>query len=46
VIENHPERNIRIKYLRSPSRGARKGIVGIFCDFVANRWLEQGYEML
>lgn len=45
-INHHPERNISIKYLRSPSRGARRGVMGNFCDFVANRWIEQGYEIL
>ncbi|MFI5159490.1 MAG: hypothetical protein ACHQF4_11535 [Sphingobacteriales bacterium] len=45
-IQNHPERDISIKYLRSPSRGARKGVVGNFCDFIANRWVQQGYQIL
>lgn len=44
-IRQHPERNIQLKLLRSPSRGARKGVVGNFCQFIANRWLTQGYEM-
>jgi hypothetical protein len=42
-INKHPERAIQIKYLRSPSRGARKGVVGPFCNFVSARWLHQGY---
>lgn len=44
-INDHPERNISVKFLRSPSRGARRGVVGNFCEFIANRWLEQGYEI-
>lgn len=43
-IDHHPERNIELKLLRSPSRGARKGVVGNFCQFVADRWIAQGYR--
>jgi hypothetical protein len=42
----HPERVLDIIHLRSPSRGARKGITGNFCEFVSNRWLQQGYRIL
>lgn len=46
-VANHPERNIQIRKLRSPSRGARKGVVGNFTDFIANQWQEAGrYEIL
>jgi len=41
----HLEQDISLKFLRSPSRGARKGVVGNFCDFVANRWVQQGFEI-
>ncbi len=44
-IKNNPRRSIQVKYLRSPSRGARRGVVGNFCEFVANRWIEQGYQI-
>jgi hypothetical protein len=44
-IDQHPQRNIKLKLLRSPSRGARKGVVGNFCEFVARRWREQGYTL-
>ncbi len=44
-IQNNPARNISIRFLRSPSRGARRGVVGNFCDFIANRWMEQGYQI-
>jgi hypothetical protein len=43
-IREHPERNISLKLLRSPSRGARKGVVGNFCQFVSQKWLEQGFK--
>ncbi len=43
-IQNHLEKNLRLKYLRSPSRGARRGIIGNFCEFVSHRWIEQGFE--
>ncbi|OXE98667.1 hypothetical protein BC749_10742 [Flavobacterium araucananum] len=36
---------ITLKYLRSPSRGARRGIVGNFCEFISNRWSEQEYSI-
>lgn len=42
-INNHPERNFILNRLRSPSRGAINGVVGEFGEFVAQRWLEQGY---
>jgi hypothetical protein len=42
-LEQNPQREIELKYLRSPSRGARRGVVGPFCQFVAARWLAQGY---
>ena len=42
-IEDNPEREIHVKYLRSPSRGARRGVVGNFSNFIANRWMQQGY---
>lgn len=42
-IETHPERGIEIKLLRSPSRGARRGVVGNFCEYIGNKWLQQGY---
>ena len=45
-INNHPERNITVKFLRSPSRGARKGVAGNFTEFVANRWIQQQYEII
>ena len=43
-VHNHPE--ITLRFLRSPSRGARRGIVGNFCDFIADYWIQQGYEIL
>ena len=45
-IENNPQREIEIRYLRSPSRGARRGVVGNFCDFIAGRWINQQYQIL
>jgi hypothetical protein len=42
-LDENPQRQIEVKYLRSPSRGARRGVVGNFCDFIANRWVQQGY---
>jgi hypothetical protein len=42
-IEQNPERRINVKTLRSPSRRARRGVVGNFCSFIANRWIQQGY---
>ncbi len=42
-INQNPQRQIEVRYLRSPSRGARNGVVGPFCQFVAGRWIEQGY---
>ena len=45
-IEQNPEREIQINLLRSPSRGARKGVVGNFCQFLSNRWLAQGYQLV
>lgn len=44
--QNNPDRNLQIRLLRSPSRGARRGVVGNFCTFVANRWQIQGYQCL
>ncbi len=44
-IELHPERNISLRLLRSPSRGARRGVVGNFCQFVSQKWIEQGLEI-
>jgi hypothetical protein len=44
-IQTHPERNLKLKYLRSPSRGARRGVTGNFCEFVSNRWIEQGFAI-
>lgn len=43
-IQMHPERNLRLKYLRSPSRGARRGVIGNFCEFISHRWIEQHFE--
>ncbi|MDG1277004.1 MAG: hypothetical protein P8O16_06960 [Algoriphagus sp.] len=46
-VANHPERDIQIKKLRSPSRGARKGVVGNFTDFIVNHWQDAGeYQIL
>jgi hypothetical protein len=46
-VANHPDRNIQIKRLRSPSRGARKGVTGNFTDYIANHWQEIGdYQIL
>ena len=42
-IQMHPERNLRFKYLLSPSRGKRRGVVGNFCDFVSHRWIEKHF---
>lgn len=42
-LDENPQRQIEVKYLRSPSRGARRGVIGSFCGFIANRWIEQGY---
>lgn len=44
-IEQNPQRKIQIRYLRSPSRGAIKGVIGDFCDFIANKWINQGYQL-
>ena len=44
-VEENPHRQIQMIYLRSPSRVARKGVVGNFCDFVANQWISQGYQL-
>lgn len=41
-VQAHPERNIQIKRLRSPSRVARRGVVGNFTDFIANHWQQVG----
>lgn len=41
-VANHPERNIQIKLLRSPSRGARRGVTGNFTTFISNHWKEVG----
>lgn len=43
-IQDNPDRNLSLKYLRSPSRGARRGVVGNFCEFVSQKWLEQNFE--
>jgi hypothetical protein len=43
-IQMDPERNLRLKLLRSPSRGARRGVIGNFCEFISRRWVEQGFE--
>lgn len=40
-VQKNPGRNIQIKYLRSPSRGARRGVSGNFCEFVANKWISK-----
>lgn len=40
-IEQHQE--IQLLKLRSPSRGARRGVIGDHCLFVANTWIQQGY---
>ncbi|HMJ46807.1 MAG TPA: hypothetical protein VK498_05725 [Ferruginibacter sp.] len=45
-INDNPLREIEVKYLRSPSRGARRGVAGNFCEFIANRWLQQGYLII
>ena len=37
------QHNIRLLPLRSPSRGARRGVVGDFCEFISKRWQEQGF---
>lgn len=42
-IQANPQRDIRLINLRSPSRGARRGIVGDFCETVKNIWIGQGY---
>lgn len=44
-IQTHPERNLKLNYLRSPSRGARRGVIGNFCEFVSHRWIEQGFQI-
>ncbi|MBA4299630.1 MAG: hypothetical protein C0433_05905 [Cyclobacterium sp.] len=41
-VAEHPERNIEIKLLRSPSRGARNGVVGNFTQFIAAHWQQVG----
>ena len=45
-IRQHPQRQIQVRMLRSPSRGAINGVTGNFCDFVSNQWLNQGYVVL
>ncbi|WP_146141494.1 hypothetical protein [Spirosoma oryzae] len=45
-IHQHPEREINVRRVRSPSRIARRGVVGDFCEFVANKWIEQHYSLL
>lgn len=45
-INANKPRKIKLLFLRSPSRGARKGVVGPFAEFVAVRWKQQGYTML
>lgn len=42
-LDNNPQRGIQVRFLRSPSRGSRRGVVGNFCHYLANRWLQQGY---
>jgi len=44
-LERNPERLINVQYLRSPSRGARRGVIGNFCNFIATRWISQGYQV-
>ncbi len=39
------QNNIRLLPLRSPSRGARRGVVGDFCEFISKRWQEQGFTI-
>lgn len=39
----NPQRQIQWLQLRSPSQGARRGVVGPFCEFVKNQWLAAGY---
>lgn len=45
-IKSVPNRSIKVRMLRSPSRGALKGVEGNFCNFIANRWIEQGFKIL
>ena len=46
-IKENPDRKIEFRLLRSPSRGARKGVKGEFSGYVAKKWKEQGrYEVL
>lgn len=42
-IAQNRDRDVKIIRLRSPSRGARKGVKGSFSDFIAAKWIEQGY---
>lgn len=44
-VNGNPDRNILVRRLRSPSRGSRRGVVGNFCDFLSNRWIEQGFQL-
>ncbi len=44
-IHTNRDRNIKLLLLRSPYRGARKGVVGTFSEFVSSRWKEQGYTI-
>jgi hypothetical protein len=43
-IALHPERGINLIRLRSPSRGAIRGVLGNFCQFVSARWIQQGFN--
>jgi len=43
-IQLNQNRQITLRLLRSPSRGARRGVIGNFCQFIAQRWLQQGFE--
>ncbi|WP_339869768.1 hypothetical protein [uncultured Algoriphagus sp.] len=46
-VTNHPERNIQFKRLRSPSRGARRGVKGGFTEFTSTNWKTIGdYQIL
>ena len=44
-ILNHPEREISVIFLYSPSRGARNGLIGSLCNAKRNRWLQDGYQI-
>jgi len=45
-LQQDQNRQINLIYLRSPSRGAIKGVVGNFCHFVSEKWIEQGFQAI